>query len=66
MCRLSTGRFDVSSVTGIAYSGITINQRNKTGKTQPAGDLGTPLANDPRVREAFDLSIDRDALNQVA
>jgi peptide/nickel transport system substrate-binding protein len=60
------GRFDVSSVTGIAYSGITINQRNKTGKTQPAGDLGTPLANDPRVREAFDLSIDREALNQVA
>lgn len=60
------GRFDVSSVTGIAYSGITINQRNKTGKTQPPGDLGTPLANDPRVREAFDLSIDRDALNQVA
>ena len=60
------GRFDVSSVTGIAYTGITINQRNKTGKTQPAGDLGTPLANDPRVREAFDLSIDREALNQVA
>ena len=60
------GRFEVSSVTGIAYSGITINQRNKTGKTQPAGDLGTPLANDPRVREAFDLSLDRDALNQVA
>ncbi len=26
------GRFDVSSVTGIAYSGITINQRNKTGQ----------------------------------
>ena len=28
--------------------------------------LGTPLANDPRVREAFELSIDREALNQVA
>ena len=60
------GRFEVSSVTGIAYTGITINLRNKTGKTQPAGDLGTPLANDPRVREALDLSLDREAINQVA
>jgi peptide/nickel transport system substrate-binding protein len=58
-------RFEVSSVTGIRYDGITINIRNKTGKAQPAGDLGTPLANDPRVREALDLSIDREALNQV-
>jgi peptide/nickel transport system substrate-binding protein len=60
------GRFEVSNVTGLGYTGITINLRNKTGKTQPPGDLGTPLANDPRVREAFELSIDREALNQVA
>jgi len=61
------GKYDVSSVTGIGYSGLTINLRNKNGKppAQP-GDLGTPLANDPRVREALDLSIDRVALNQVA
>lgn len=60
------GRFEVSSVAGIGYSGLTINLRNKTGKQNPPGDLGIPLANDPRVREAFDLSIDREALNQVA
>jgi peptide/nickel transport system substrate-binding protein len=60
------GRFAVSSVTGIGYSSLTINLRNKTGKTNAPGDLGTPLANDPRVREALDLSIDREALNQVA
>jgi peptide/nickel transport system substrate-binding protein len=60
------GRFDVSSVTGLGYNSVTINLRNKTGKTQPPGDLGTPLANDPRVREALELSIDREALNQVA
>lgn len=59
------GRFEVASVTGIGYTGITINLHNKTGKTQPPGDLGTPLANDPRVREALELSIDREALNQV-
>ncbi|HEV8674404.1 MAG TPA: ABC transporter substrate-binding protein [Methylomirabilota bacterium] len=58
-------KFEVASVTGLGYSGITINLRNKTGKDQPPGDLGTPLANDPRVREAFELAIDREALNQV-
>ena len=60
------GKFDVSSVPGIGYSGINLNLRNKNGKPPAApGDLGTPLANDPRVREAFELSIDREALNQV-
>lgn len=59
------GRFEVSSVAGIGYSALTINLRNKTGKLNPPGDLGTPLANDPRVREAFELTIDREALNQV-
>jgi peptide/nickel transport system substrate-binding protein len=60
------GRFEVSSVTGLGYNQITINLHNKTGKTQPPGNLGTPLANDPRVREALELSLDREALNQVA
>jgi peptide/nickel transport system substrate-binding protein len=59
-------KFAVVSVTGIGYDGITINIHNKTGKHAPRGDLGTPLANDPRVREALELSIDREALNQVA
>src|SRR5207247_9423693 len=60
------GKFELSNVTGLGYQGITINLRNKTGKPNPRGGLGTPLANDPRVREAFELSIDREALNQVA
>jgi len=60
------GRFAISSVTGLGYTGITINLHNKTGKTNPPGDLGTPLANNPKIREALDLSIDREALNQVA
>src|SRR5215475_9825326 len=60
------GKFELSNVTGLGYQGITINLHNKTGKTNPPADLGTPLANDLRVREAFELSIDREALNQVA
>src|SRR5207247_792176 len=50
------GRFELSNVTGLGYQGITINLHNKTGKQNPPGDLGTPLANDPRVREALELS----------
>jgi len=60
------GRFVVSSVTGLGYEGVTINLHNTTGKHNPPGDRGTPLANDPRVREALELSIDRGVLNQVA
>jgi peptide/nickel transport system substrate-binding protein len=60
------GKFLVNSVPGIGYQGITINLKNKTGWRSAPGDLGTPLANDPRVREALDLAIDREALNQVA
>jgi peptide/nickel transport system substrate-binding protein len=60
------GRFELSSVTGLHYQSLTINLHNKNGKNTPPVDLGTPMANDPRVREALDLSIDREALNQVA
>ncbi|MEX2145603.1 MAG: ABC transporter substrate-binding protein [Candidatus Rokuibacteriota bacterium] len=60
------GRFEVSNVTGLGFNTVQINLRNKTGKTKAPGDLGTPLANDPRVREALELSIDREALVQVA
>ncbi len=60
------GRFEVTRVAGLHYQSITINLHNKNGKNKPPVDLGTPLANDPRVREALDLSLDREALNQVA
>jgi peptide/nickel transport system substrate-binding protein len=60
------GRFELSNVTGLGYQGLNINLHNKTGKQNPPADLGTPLANDARVREALELSIDREALNQVA
>src|SRR2546425_600721 len=52
------GKFELSNVTGLGYQGININLRNKTGKQNPPGDLGTPLANDPRAREAgFTISL---------
>ncbi|MDQ2928700.1 MAG: ABC transporter substrate-binding protein [Pseudomonadota bacterium] len=48
-----------SSITEIGYQGITIN----VGKSDKAKQ--NPLGRDARVREAFELSIDRQGLAQV-
>lgn len=47
---------------GIGFYFITFNINNVGGKPVP---LDTPVAADPRVRKAFELSIDRDVLNRV-
>jgi peptide/nickel transport system substrate-binding protein len=53
-------RFKVAKITEIGYQGITIN----TGKSDLAQK--NPLGKDPRVREAFELALDRDGIVQVA
>ena len=52
-------RFKVSRITEIGYQGITIN----IGKSDKA--KANPLGRDARVREAFELSLDRQGLAQV-
>ncbi len=47
-----------AEATGIGYQGITVNVNNGDRANNPFGE-------DPRLRQAFELSIDRDALNQV-
>jgi len=49
----------------IGYQGLTINIANKDGIGKPPVNLGTPLAKDARVREALELAIDRNAINEV-
>ena len=51
-------RLKLADIVGLAYLGIDINLGNG-----PRAD--TPVGRDPRVREALELSIDREALNQV-
>ena len=53
-------KLSLAKVTGLGYQGITFNIAN--GKVDP----NNPFVKDARVREAFSLAIDRDALNQVA
>jgi peptide/nickel transport system substrate-binding protein len=54
------GKLATSKITELGYQGITIN----TGKSDEAKK--NPLGRDPRVREAFELSLDRQGIVQVA
>ncbi len=56
----SDPRFKIAKTVEIGYQGITIN----IGKSELAKK--TALGRDPRVREAFELSLDRDGIVQVA
>ena len=56
----SDTRFKIAKITEIGYQGITIN----VGKSELAQK--TALGRDPRVREAFELALDRDGIVQVA
>lgn len=50
----------------LGYQGITINLSNTKGlPPAPTGKVPGALAADPKVRQAFELSLDRDALNKV-
>ena len=55
----SDARFRLTKSTEIGYQGITIN----VGKSDLAQK--NPLGRDPRVREAFELALDRDGIVQV-
>jgi peptide/nickel transport system substrate-binding protein len=55
----SDARFKISKITEIGYQGITIN----VGKSDLAQK--NPLGKDPRVREAFELALDRTGIVQV-
>src|SRR5437762_3282557 len=56
----SDTRFKIAKITEIGYQGITIN----VGKSELAQK--TALGRDARVREAFELALDRDGIVQVA
>ena len=51
-------RLKVSTITGLGYSAMSVNLNNGPRSKNPLGQ-------DPRVREALELSIDRAALNEV-
>jgi peptide/nickel transport system substrate-binding protein len=52
-------KLKLTGAIGLGYQGITFNVGN-------GERADTPLGKDPRVRKAFELAIDREAINEVA
>ncbi len=55
----------VQAVTSLGYQGITINIGNAHGATNPPATPDFALARQQQLREAFDLSLNRKAINTV-
>ncbi len=69
----TVGTDDVSSIksdsslqmlesSSLGYQGITFNIGNTDGVGKPPVQVDAPYAQDPRIRQAFEYAIDRDAL----
>ncbi|MEV0995592.1 ABC transporter substrate-binding protein [Nonomuraea sp. NPDC050202] len=55
----------VVSGGGLGYYGFQINIGNASGSTEKPGPIDTPLGKSPELREAFELALDRDAINKA-
>jgi peptide/nickel transport system substrate-binding protein len=65
----ANSKLELLSTDSLGYQGITINIGNVNGVGKPAGklpaNLAGPMSESNLVRQAFELSIDRAAINQV-
>ena len=52
------------SVSSLGFQGLYVNVGNVNGVGQPVGDLNTDFAKQKVIRQAFDMSVDRDQLVQ--
>ncbi|MFC5825515.1 ABC transporter substrate-binding protein [Nonomuraea insulae] len=55
----------VVSGGGLGYYGFQINVGNVSGSTEKPGAVDTALGKSPQLREAFELALDRDAINKT-
>jgi peptide/nickel transport system substrate-binding protein len=60
-----TSSLRVIKQTGLGYQGLTLNLGNKNGLLKPYSNVGTPIAANEKLREAFEMAIDRRAMNKV-
>lgn len=60
----SAANLQLFEATSIGYQGITVNIGNVAGVDEPFEPRDAPLA-DPLVREALELSLDREVINDV-
>jgi peptide/nickel transport system substrate-binding protein len=50
---------------GLGYQGLTLNIGNKNGLLKGYSNVGTPIAANAKLRQAFEMAIDRKAMNKV-
>jgi peptide/nickel transport system substrate-binding protein len=61
----SDSKLRIAKETSLGYQGITINIGNKNGLGKGYANVGTPIAAKADLRKAFEMAIDRKALNKV-
>ncbi|GAA1876647.1 ABC transporter substrate-binding protein [Lapillicoccus jejuensis] len=61
----STSGLTVLQSPSLGYQGLTFNIGNTNGVGETPGQIDTPEAKNPLVRQAFSMAIDRQSLNQV-
>jgi len=52
----------VLEVGSLGYQAMTVNVGNTDGVGAPPGEIDTPIATDPRVRQALSMAVDREQL----
>jgi peptide/nickel transport system substrate-binding protein len=62
---IKTPTLRVIKQTSLGYQGITLNLGNKNGLLKGYSNTGTPIAANADLRRAFELAIDRKAMNKV-
>jgi len=61
----SDSKLRIIKQTGLGYQGLTLNLGNKNGLGKPYSTVGTPIAQNANLRKAFEMAIDRKAMNKV-
>lgn len=61
----TTDGVNVLESDSLGYQAVTFNLANTDGVGQPPVPLDTPLASDPRIRQAFEHAIDREQLSET-
>jgi peptide/nickel transport system substrate-binding protein len=51
--------------TGLGYQGLTLNIGNKNGLLKGYSNVGTAIAANDNLRKAFEMAIDRKAMNKI-
>lgn len=54
-----------TSQTSLGYQGLDLNVGNVSGSLEPAGQADNPFSTHPELRQAFELSLDRNVINKI-